>query len=164
MCMNSLFSSDSSQCTIIHPTLILIKTLWFIHINTVFSPHIYCIRSYSKHLYENKGYVSHDMSIMFRDQTIMGFPQVPILQWLQFIYRSNRSFNIPPSPRATPRVFDFLENYCSNPPYPNQNAVQMLHTRVHSGDQMPPSRGDLKTFHIIHYVGALKAESAYTLQ
>ena len=54
MCMNSLFSSDSSQCTIIHPTLILIKTLWFIHINTVFSPHIYCIRSYSKHLYEIK--------------------------------------------------------------------------------------------------------------
>ena len=31
----------------------------------------------------------------------------------------------------------------------------MPHTRVHSGDQMPPSRGDLKTFHIIRYVGAL---------
>ena len=60
-------------------------------------------------------------------------------------------------PWAPPRVFDFLENYCSNPPYLNQNAVQMPHTRVHSGDQMPPSRGDLKTFHIIHYVGALKA-------
>ena len=31
----------------------------------------------------------------------------------------------------------------------------MPHTKVHSGDQMPPSRGDLKTFHIILYVGAL---------
>ena len=100
------------------------------------------------------------MSIMFQDQSIMGFPQVPILRWLQFIYRSNRSFNIPPPPR----VFDFLDNYCSNRPYLNQNAVQMPHTRVHSGDQMPPSRGDLKTFHIIHYVGALKAESADSLQ
>ena len=38
------------------------------------------------------------MSIMFQDQSIMGFPQVPILRWLQFIYRSNRSFNIPPPP------------------------------------------------------------------
>ena len=36
MCTNSLFSSDSSQCTIIDPTLKLIKILWFIHINTVF--------------------------------------------------------------------------------------------------------------------------------
>ena len=102
MCMNSLFSSDSSQCTIIHPTLILIKTLWFIHINTVFSPHIYCIHLYSKHPYENKVLVSHDMSIMFRDQSIMGFPQVTILRWLQFIYRSNRSFNTPPPPPGQP--------------------------------------------------------------
>ena len=30
------------------------------------------------------------------------------------------------------------------PPYPGQNAVQMPHTRVHSGDQMPPPPG---TFH-----------------
>ena len=27
------------------------------------------------------------------------------------------------------------------PPYPGQNAVQMPHTMVHSGDQMPPPRG-----------------------
>ena len=27
------------------------------------------------------------------------------------------------------------------PPYPGQNAVQMPHTGVHSGDQMPPPRG-----------------------
>ena len=40
----------------------------------------------------------------------------------------------------------------------------MPHTRVHSGDQIPPSRGYLKTFPIIHYVGALKAESADSLQ
>ena len=30
------------------------------------------------------------------------------------MYRSNRSFNMPP--RATPRAFDFFENYCSNSP------------------------------------------------
>ena len=33
------------------------------------------------------------------------------------MYRSNRSFNMPP-PGATPRVFDFFENYCSNSPLP----------------------------------------------
>ena len=33
------------------------------------------------------------------------------------MYRSNRSFNMPP-PRATPRAFDFLENYFSNSPLP----------------------------------------------
>ena len=27
------------------------------------------------------------------------------------------------------------------PPYLGQNAIQMPHTRVHSGDQMPPPRG-----------------------
>ena len=31
-------------------TLILIKALWFIHVNAVFAPHIYCVCSYSKHL------------------------------------------------------------------------------------------------------------------
>ena len=46
-----------------------------------------------------------------------------------------------PPPRATPRAFDFFENCCSNSPYPGQNAVQMPHTWVHSGDQMPPTRG-----------------------
>ena len=30
------FQAIQSQCRIIDPTLILIKTLWFIHINTVF--------------------------------------------------------------------------------------------------------------------------------
>ena len=32
------------------------------------------------------------------------------------MYQSNRSFNIPP--RATPRTFEFLENFCSNSPLP----------------------------------------------
>ena len=31
--------------------------------------------------------------------------------------------------------------YCSNFPFPSQNAVQMPHNRVHSSDQMPPPRG-----------------------
>ena len=33
------------------------------------------------------------------------------------INRSNRSFNMPPPP-ATPRAFDFFENYCPNSPLP----------------------------------------------
>ena len=53
----SLFSSDPSQCTIIDPYIS--KTLWFIYINAVFAPHIDCVQSYSKHLYENKGRISH---------------------------------------------------------------------------------------------------------
>ena len=47
-----------------------------------------------------------------------------------------------PPPRATPRAFDFFENFIVQiPPYPGQNAVQMPHTMVYSGDQMPPPRG-----------------------
>ena len=38
------------------------------------------------------------------------------LRKLKIMYRSNRSFNMtpPPLPLATPRAFDFFENYCSN--------------------------------------------------
>ena len=56
------------------------------------------------------------------------------------MYRSNGSFNIPtpPPPR---RHLTFLKIIVQIPPYPSKNAVQMLHTRVHSGDQMPPPRG-----------------------
>ena len=36
-------------------TLMIVKILWFIYINAVFAPHIDRVRSYSKHLYENKG-------------------------------------------------------------------------------------------------------------
>ena len=60
--------------------------------------------------------------------------------YVDVMYRSNRSFNMPPPP-GTPRAFDFFENHCSNSPFPGQNAVQMPHARVHSGDQMPPPRG-----------------------
>ena len=55
------------------------------------------------------------------------------------MYLSNRIFNIHPG--QPPGHLTFFENSCSNFPYPGQNAVQMPHTRVHSGDQMPPPRG-----------------------
>ena len=57
------------------------------------------------------------------------------------MYRSNRSFNMPPPPRAIPGQLTFLKFFVQIPPYPGQDAVQMPHTRVHSGDQMPPPRG-----------------------
>ena len=58
------------------------------------------------------------------------------------MYRSNRSFNIaPPPPGQPPGHLTFLKIIVQIPPYPGQNAVQMPHTRVHSGDQMPPPRG-----------------------
>ena len=40
-----------------------------------------------------------------------------------------------------PGHLTFLKIIVQIPPYPGQNAVQMPHTRVHSGDQMPPPRG-----------------------
>ena len=46
-------------------------------------------------------------------------------------------------PRATPRHLTFLKIIVQIPPYPGQNAAQMPHTGVHSGDQMPPPRGQL---------------------
>ena len=45
-----------------------------------------------------------------------------------------------------PGHLTFLRIIIQIPPYPSQNAVQMPHTRVHSGDQMPPPRG--------HFTGA----------
>ena len=45
---------------------------------------------------------------------------------------------MPPPP---PWAFDFFKIIVQIPPYPGQNAVQMPHSRVHSGDQMPPPRG-----------------------
>ena len=47
-------------------------------------------------------------------------------------------------PRATPRAFDFLKIFVQIPPYPGQNTVQMPHTRVRSGDQMPRPWGHFK--------------------
>ena len=57
----------------------------------------------------------------------------------KFMYRSNRSFNVPPG--QPPGHLTFSEIIVQIPRYPGQNAVQMPHTRVHSGDQMPPPRG-----------------------
>ena len=56
------------------------------------------------------------------------------------MYRSNRSFNMPP-PGQPPGHLTFLKIIVQIPPYPGQNAVQMPHTRAQSGDQMPPPRG-----------------------
>ena len=36
-----------------------------------------------------------------------------------------------------PRNLTFLKIFVQIPPYPGQNAVQMTHTRVHSGDKCP---------------------------
>ena len=55
------------------------------------------------------------------------------------MYRSNRSFNNPPG--QPPGHLTFSKIIVQIPSYPGQNAVQMPHTRVHSGDQMPPPRG-----------------------
>ena len=52
------------------------------------------------------------------------------------MYRSNRSFNI-----HHPGIWLFWKLLFKFPPTRAQNAVQMPHTRVHSGDQMPPSWG-----------------------
>ena len=56
------------------------------------------------------------------------------------MYRSNRSFNMPP-PGQPPGHLTFLKIIVQIPPYPGQNAVQIPHTRVPSGDQMPPPSG-----------------------
>ena len=46
-------------------------------------------------------------------------------------------------PGQPPRHLTFLKFFVQIPPYPGQDAVQMPHTRVHSGDQMPPPQGYL---------------------
>ena len=91
-------------------------------------------------------------SVMLKVQTIKhavlwtscNSNSVAITQWNEsthgtLMYRSNRSFNIPPG--QPPGHLTFLKIIVQIPPYPGQNAVQMPHTRVHSGDQMPPPRG-----------------------
>ena len=57
----------------------------------------------------------------------------------KFMYRSNQSFNIPPG--QPPGHSTLLKIIVQIPPCPGQNAVQMPHTRVRSGDQMPPPWG-----------------------
>ena len=44
-------------------------------------------------------------------------------------------------PGQPPGHLTFLKIIVQIPPYPGENAVQMPHTRVHSGDQLPPPRG-----------------------
>ena len=56
------------------------------------------------------------------------------------MYRSNRSVKIAP-PRATPGDLTFLKIIVQIPPSLSENAVQMPHIRIPSGDQMPLPRG-----------------------
>ena len=44
-------------------------------------------------------------------------------------------------PGQPPGHLTFLKIIVQIPPYPGQNAVQIPHSRVHSGDQMPPPWG-----------------------
>ena len=46
-----------------------------------------------------------------------------------------------PPPGQPPGHLIFLKFFVQIPLYPGQDVVQMPHTRVHSGDQMPPPRG-----------------------
>ena len=46
-----------------------------------------------------------------------------------------------PRPGQPPGHLTFLKIIVQIPHYPSQNAFQMPHTRVHSGDQMPPPWG-----------------------
>ena len=57
-------------------------------------------------------------------------------------------------PGQPPGHLTFLKIIVQIPPYPGQNAVQMPHTRVHSGDQMPPPRG--------HFAGTKDRRTAET--
>ena len=69
---------------------------------------------------------------LFVDKTILPkFPNVSVKSKLQHA----------PPPGQPPGHLAFLKIIVQIPPYPGQNAVQMPHTMVHSGDQMPPSRG-----------------------
>ena len=67
------------------------------------------------------------------------------------MYRSNRSFYMPPP--HPPGIWLFWKLLFTFPPTRAQNAVQMPHTRVHSGDQMPPPRG--------HFTGTKMTEGRW---
>ena len=104
-----------------------------------------------------------DQASMIKDSLDRGFCSMHNFVWTwQHIYVSVKSkLQHPP-----PRHLTFLKIIFQIPSYPSQNAVQMPHTRVHSGDQMPPPPGTFQTFHTIHSVEALEveAESADRLQ
>ena len=79
------------------------------------------------------------------------------------INRSNRSFNMAP-PRQPPGHLTFWKIIVQIPPYPGQNAVQMPHTGVHSGDQMPPTPGTLSAqlfFVMQHTKRSFKKDPTY---
>ena len=59
----------------------------------------------------------------------------------KLMYRSNRSFNIPPSGQPPLGHLTFLKIIVQILPYRGQNAVQMPHSRVRSGDQIYPPWG-----------------------
>ena len=66
------------------------------------------------------------------------------------MYRSNRSFNTrrpPPHPRPgqPPRSLTFSKIIVKIPPYLSQNAVQMPHIRIHSGDSFHRHVNDKRT-------------------
>ena len=66
------------------------------------------------------------------------------------MYRSNRSFNTrhkppPRPPRQPPWSFTFSKIIVQTPPYLGQNAVQMPHIRIHSGDSFHRHVNDKRT-------------------
>ena len=85
-----------------------------------------------------------DQASMIKDSLDRGFYSIDNFVWTwQHIYVSVKSkLQHPPPP--SPRHLTFLKIILQIPSYPSQNAVQMPHTRVHSGDQMPPPRGHFK--------------------
>ena len=68
---------------------------------------------------------------------------------LFLMYQSNRSLNIPPTPRATPGHLNFWKIFVQIPHSRGQKAVQMPHHRSISGDQMPPLLGNFSVAFIM---------------
>ena len=93
-------------------------------------------------------------------------PHIELQRWLSEINNDTRKDANQSNKMKTYRLFKTIDNYVSVksklqhappgqppghltflkiivqiPPYPGQNAVQMPHTRVHSGDQIPPLWG-----------------------
>ena len=56
----------------------------------------------------------------------------------KFYYNVPVKLKLQHPPLLPSRAFEFLENFCANPPFLSQKAVQMPHRRSISGDQMPP--------------------------
>ena len=67
--------------------------------------------------------------------------QVTGVNFSNYVLVKSKLQHAPPPPGQPPEHLTFLKIIVQIPPYPGQNAVQMPHTRVHSGDQMPPPGG-----------------------